>query len=304
MSFALEKGSLRFADFLQQKVFSMPPLGFWGYFAITCVASLLLLAVICYRIRLSPIQLAAWLFANLLAKVWWRARVIGKLPLVPGQGAILVCNHTSSVDPFFLQTLTLRKMHWMVAKEFCEHKLMGIFLRICEVIPVNRGGVDTSAMKFALRKLQAGGIIGMFPEGRINLTEEFMQPVRPGAALIAIKSGVPIIPVYIEGSPYGSSPISPFFMRARAVITIGKPIDMAPYLARTEEEGIINELILRSVKEIALLAGEKDFQPQLAGRNWKPTPEQIAADLAKRDQVKKERAQQSRVRRDRGDESL
>lgn len=282
----------------------MPPIGFWGYFAIAVAVGLFLLAIAVYRTRLSPIQLAAWLLANVLTRGLWRATVIGKLPLKPGQGAILICNHRSSVDPFFLQTLTVRKMHWMVAREYCEHKLMGMFLNICEVIPVNRGGIDTAAMKFALRKLQAGGIIGMFPEGRINLTENFMQPVRPGAALIALKAGVPLIPVYIEGSPFGKTPISPFFMRARVVIRIGEPIDIAPYLARSSEDGILAELIFDAVRGVARLAGRDDYQPELAGKNWKPTAEQIAEDMRKRDDAAQDKAQQRRIQKDRGDETL
>lgn len=282
----------------------MPPLGFWGYAGLTAIILIVLLAIAVYRTRLSPIQLAAWLLANVLTRGLWRAKVIGKLPLKPGQGAILVCNHRSSVDPFFLQTLTVRKMHWMVAKEYCEHKLMGIFLKICEAIPVNRGGVDTAATKFALRKLQAGGVIGMFPEGRINLTENFMQPVRPGAAMIAMKAGVPLIPIYIEGSPYGKTAISPFFMRASVIIHIGQPIDVAPYLTRTEENGIQTELTFAAVREIAKLAGVTNFEPQLAGRNWKPTAEQIAEDLRNRELAEKEKAQQRRIQTDRGEETL
>jgi 1-acyl-sn-glycerol-3-phosphate acyltransferase len=95
---------------------------------------------------------------------------------------VIVANHRSSVDPFFIQVVAPRAVHWMVAREYCEHWAFRWFLRTCEVIPVSRGGIDTAATKQAIRLARGGGLIGMLPEGRINMTEEFMLPARPGAA--------------------------------------------------------------------------------------------------------------------------
>ena len=50
----------------------------------------------------------------------------------------------------------------------------------------------------------------MLPEGRINTTDEFMLPVRPGAIVVALKAGAPIVPCYIEGAPYRGNPLEPF----------------------------------------------------------------------------------------------
>ncbi|ADB17141.1 phospholipid/glycerol acyltransferase [Pirellula staleyi DSM 6068] len=233
------------------------------------------------RSRMNPLQCVLWVLAWLIAKLWWRAQLPGPVPLPENVGAILVVNHRSSVDPFFVQTATGRKVHWMVAREYCESAAFGWFLRAVEVIPVNRGGVDTQSTKAALRLTAAGGLVGMFPEGRINMTDEFMLPVRPGVAMIALKSKVPLLPCYIEGSPYGGTAWSPFLMRARVKVKYGDPIDITEYLGREHEEGVLEELTLRAVKALAELAGKPDFEPKLAGKKWKPTQEELDADVAR-----------------------
>ena len=235
------------------------------------------------RNKLTLVQSFFWRLAWLLVKFRWRATLPDKLPLPEGQGAIIVSNHRSSVDPFFIQVLTHRKVHTMVAREYCVHPAFGPFLRVCEVIPVGRGGVDTAATKTAIRLAAAGGLVGMFPEGRINMTEELLLPGRPGVALIALKARVPILPCYIEGSPYGGTAWSPFLMRARVKLHVGTPIDLSEFYGREQEAGVLTEITVRCLKAVAALADRPDFEPKMAGRNWKPTTEQIEADMAASD---------------------
>src|SRR4029453_12954977 len=130
---------------------------------------------------MSLVQRILWGLAYLRVKLRWRTRWEGELPVEEGRGAVIVCNHRSSVDPFFVQTVTGRKIHWMVAREYCEHPALRWFLGTCEVIPVGRGGIDTAATKTALRIVESGGLVGMFPEGRINMTDGLFFPLRPGA---------------------------------------------------------------------------------------------------------------------------
>jgi 1-acyl-sn-glycerol-3-phosphate acyltransferase len=227
--------------------------------------------------RLNPVQCVLWGVAYLLVKCLWRARWSGPLPIPEGQGAIIVCNHRSSVDPFFIQTATGRPTHWMVAREYFDNWLFGWFLKTCEAIPVSRGGSDTGATKAAIRLAREGGIVGMFPEGRINMTDELMLPGRPGAALVALKARVPIVPCYIAGSPYNRTPWSPLLMPARVEVRFGRPIDLAEYYTRESEEGVPEEVMRRVLSAIGELAGRLDYEPSFAGRNWKPTRAEIQA---------------------------
>jgi 1-acyl-sn-glycerol-3-phosphate acyltransferase len=251
-----------------------------GLLALGVVAAVIVAWVVCVRLftQIGPVQAILYCWSYLLVHVQWRAQLPKTLPIPDDSGAVLVCNHRSSIDPFFLQMVTGRKIYWMVAKEYVNHWVVGLPLRICEVIPVGRGGVDTAATKSALRRTASGGLVGMFPEGRINMTEQLLLPCRPGAAVIALKSRVPMLPVYIQGSPYRKVPWSPFLMRARVVVKVGPLLDVSEFYGRENEPEIVQQVMLRVLKAIAVLADQPDFEPQLAGRNWKPTAAEVAAD--------------------------
>jgi 1-acyl-sn-glycerol-3-phosphate acyltransferase len=168
----------------------------------------------------------------------------------------------------------------MVAREYCEHPVFGPFLRAAVVIPVNRGGIDTKATKIAIRTVCDGGAVGMFPEGRINTTDAFMRPVRPGAIVVALKCKATIVPCYVEGAPYRGTAWSPFFMRAKVRLHFGEPIDVSAYFGQERDPEIVHRLLIQSVKAIATLAGHPDFEPTVAGRQWKTSDDETLADEA------------------------
>lgn len=215
---------------------------------------------------------AFWYGLNLFfTRVLWRATVSGPLPIAAGQGAVIVCNHISGIDPLLIQLATGRKVHWMVAREYVENLFMRWALTTVGSIPVNRGGIDTAATKHAIRICQQGGLVGLFPEGRINRTPEqtLLLPGRPGSAFVALKARVPVIPCYVIGAPYGGSALSSFFMPAKAHVVVGEPIDIAPFYERANDREVQQELTLRFLREIARLAGVSNFDARLAGKNWK-----------------------------------
>jgi 1-acyl-sn-glycerol-3-phosphate acyltransferase len=235
------------------------------------------------RTGLSPLQWFLWIVAYLLCKFLWRTQWLNRLTLPAGTGVIIVCNHRSSVDPFFVQTATSRKIHWMVAREYCHLPLLGRFLAACEVIPVGRGGIDTAATKMAIRLAAAGEVVGMLPEGRINMGDEFMMAARPGAALVALKAGVPIVPCYIRGAPYRRTSWSPLLMPARVEVRFGEPIWPDQPTPDNGDENSAVELTRRAIRAIADLAGETDYEPRIAGRNWKPTAAELEEAMAAKD---------------------
>jgi len=168
----------------------------------------------------SCLYLPTYLWGRLL----WRVQFRNEPPQALAGGAVLVANHRSSVDPFFVQLAARRRVHWMVAKEYCQHFAFGPLLRALQVIPTNRSGTDTASTKAALRLTKAGKLVGMFPEGRLNQTPLPLLPLRSGAALVALRSQVPMIPLFIEGSPRCSNVWRPVLTPARVVITFGQPL--------------------------------------------------------------------------------
>lgn len=255
-----------------------------GFLLLLLFAPAIALVIAVARSRMNPFQCLLWAVAYVLCKLLWRARWLNELPLIEGQGGVIVCNHRSSVDPFFIQTATGRKIHWLVAREYCEHPAFRWFLSACEVIPVRRGGIDTAATKAAIRLAASGEIVGMLPEGRINMSEDFMLPARPGAALVALKASVPIIPCYVHGSPYHRYPWSPLLMPSRVEVRFGQPLDVAKFQEGEGEESAAHQITLQVMKAIAELAGHSDFEPKIAGRNWKPTREELDTAIAAKEQ--------------------
>ncbi len=191
----------------------------------------LLVLACAYAVRLywhsdySAWESCLYLPTYLVGRLLWRVHFTNQPPAaLLTSGGVLAANHRSSVDPFFVQLAARRRVHWMVAKEYCHHFAFGPLLRALQVIPTNRSGMDTAATKAALRITHAGRLVGMFPEGRINQTCAPLLPLRSGAALVACRSHVPLIPLWIEGSPLGKAIWSPLLMPARVRITFGEPI--------------------------------------------------------------------------------
>lgn len=138
-------------------------------------------------------------------------------------GAVLIANHRCSVDPFFVQLVGGRRVHWMVAGEYFRHFLFGPLLRSYQAIPTNRGGVDTASTKRAIALAKSGRFVGMFPEGRINRSANPLLTIRPGAAIVALRANVPLVPIWIEGAPKGWEVYSALFIPAKVRIIVGTP---------------------------------------------------------------------------------
>jgi 1-acyl-sn-glycerol-3-phosphate acyltransferase len=213
----------------------------------------------------------AFLWLNeVFNRLRWHTCVDRQMAIGPDQGAVIVANHRSGFDPMFLQLAAPRMIHWMVAKEYCVNHWLAWFFRLLEAIPAGRGGIDTAAVKQAIRMAASGKLVGMMPEGRINESNDLLLPGRPGAALVALRARVPVIPCFISGAPYNGTTIGPLFMSARVKVTVGDPIDLSEFYGREREPGVTEELTKRFLKEIARLGGVPDFEPQVAGRRWKP----------------------------------
>lgn len=240
--------------------------------AILLAALVVWVVVSWWRSPYTPFQYGLYLVNTFFTRVLWRTTVSGRLPISDDQGAVIVSNHASGIDPLLIQLSTDRIVHWMVAREYFEMFGISFVFRTLKSIRVNRGGIDTAATKVAIRYAQEGGLVGLFPEGRVNMTDALLLPGRPGAALIALRAKVPVIPCYVKGAPYDGTALGSFFMAARAHVTIGQPIDLSPYYD-SEDKAVLQELTKRFLIEIATLAGDPHFVPQLAGRSWKPGQE-------------------------------
>ncbi len=201
----------------------------------------------------------------LLGRLLWRVHFTNSAPPEMQEGALLVSNHRSSVDPCFIQLAARRRVHWLVAKEYFSHFIFGPVLRAVQTIPTNRTGTDTASTKAALRITSQGRLVGMFPEGALNKTPQPLIPIRSGAALVAIRSNVAMIPLLLDGSSYRREVWSPFIMPARVGVTFGTAIYPDKNCDMSDREQA-DDLIYQWAKQIAALAGQPEFEIPFASK--------------------------------------
>lgn len=147
--------------------------------------------------------------------------VLGSEKLPERGAAIVVANHISPLDPLLIQALTTRHIRWMCAREYTQIPGTGWFWREAKVIPVGRDGRDAAATRAALRVLEEGHLLGVFPEGRIQPTRRLL-PLQPGLALLASKSQAPLVPVWVDGIRRGQGMLRSLLWPQCAVLRIGE----------------------------------------------------------------------------------
>lgn len=128
----------------------------------------------------------------------WRAKATGAQN-VPLEGpVILACNHVSYLDPPGMGCFVPRRISYMAKKELFDIPVLGPAIAAVGAYPVDRHGSARAAIKRSLEVLQAGGVVGIFPEGTRNRSGE-IEP-QTGAALLASLSGAPVVPAAIVNS--------------------------------------------------------------------------------------------------------
>ena len=218
--------------------------------AVTCAAGWR--AWVCYQIAV----VHRVLFAS--------CTVTNACPFPESGSAIIVANHTSPVDPLLIwhrhfaqfRKPRLRVIGFMMAKEFYQRKgLVNWVCRAMESIPVERSGRDMRPIREALKRLENGHLLGLFPEGRLNQQspDNRLLPGGIGVAWLAIKSKAPVIPVFIHNAPRGKSIARSFFIRTHVTLTYGTPVDLSAWYDKKnghEELAQVTDLIMKTLSEL------------------------------------------------------
>jgi 1-acyl-sn-glycerol-3-phosphate acyltransferase len=139
--------------------------------------------------------------AAVVLRSWFRLRITGA-EHVPGEGAaIVVANHKSFLDAFFLGLSTRRHVRYMAKAELFRGPLRWLFPRL-GAFPVRRGAADREALTTARAVLAQGGLLIMFPEGtRVDERDALGSP-HHGAGRLAVETGAPILPAAILGTSH------------------------------------------------------------------------------------------------------
>ena len=151
----------------------------------------------------APAKSGWYRFARGLAKVLMHTvmptRIRGAERMRGDAPFILIANHNSMLDPFILACpIQKYEVVFLGKKELVKSRLGRWLFGKLHMISVDRGHSDMEAMRACMRTLRGGGVLGIFPEGTRH-HEGTMEHIESGVSLIALRSGAPVIPVYIKG---------------------------------------------------------------------------------------------------------
>lgn len=161
--------------------------------------------------------------ATLIARIFFRYRVVHRERMIERGPAILASNHQSYVDPPFVGIASRRAIYFLARKTLLDHRVLGWLLPKLNVIPVDQEGNDRSALKALIRILKAGQGTLVFPEGARSLDGN-LQPALPGLGFVIAKTLAPVVPMRIFGA-HEAWPRGANRLRLHPItVVVGEPI--------------------------------------------------------------------------------
>ncbi|MDA8159812.1 MAG: lysophospholipid acyltransferase family protein [Desulfobacteraceae bacterium] len=203
---------------------------------ITSLAAILLIV----GCRLSAIK------AQILPQLWARAicrlagarvKVLGREGLDPSQSYIFAANHQSQFDIFALQGYLGIDFRWLAKKELFAVPVFGRGMRLAGYIPVDRsrGRQALQSLNEAAERIAGGTSVIIFPEGTRSPDGQ-IHPFKSGAMMLAIKAGVPIVPVAIIGTHEVLAKGRLLAQSGPVTIRLGRPLDISRFKAGDRQE--------------------------------------------------------------------
>lgn len=174
-----------------------------------------------------------------------RPRVRGLRHLWRRGGAIVVSNHWALSDPILIALISPRVVHFMAKQELFQNPAARfVLMRGLYAFPVNRKHADMVSLKQAMAVLQKGKVFGIFPEGRRSVTGE-LDELERGAAFLALRCNVPILPVYSDPRTY---------RKLRVNMIVGEPMDAAAIAAahKGRSVDVVTQAIADKLQQLRL----------------------------------------------------
>lgn len=168
-------------------------------------------------------------FLRGLYKICFRMEIVGeenKAKAAENGGYIICANHVNSLDAVAVVVFSKEKIRFLAKHDLGRVGIIRWLEHLFDIIPIKRNTQDLEAMKRSLRALKNKEVLGIFPEGtRKGMAKN--QKIKNGAAFMAIRAGVPVVPVGISGT------FKPF---SKLRIVYGEPIDMSKYKIKGQEK--------------------------------------------------------------------
>ena len=193
------------------------------------------------------IYVLAKLILSPLVFLLMRPRVRGLRHLWRRGGAIVVSNHWALSDPILIALISPRIIHFMAKQELFHNPVARFLLmRGLYAFPVNRKQADMASLRQAMDVLQKGRVFGIFPEGRRSVTGE-LDELERGAAFLALRCKVPIIPIYSDPRTY---------RKLRINMIVGEPMDAQAIAAthKGKSVDVVTQAIADKLQQLRLEA--------------------------------------------------
>lgn len=196
--------------------------------------------------------------ARAYAQLWHRCSTNRRAPLPQKGAALLVSNHTCSADPAFIASGCERSIGFLIAQEYYQARALRWFFDFLRCVPVKRNHRDIGGVRAALRRLSEGCVLCIFPEGGLsNAGRNRIGLVKPGIALLAIRSRAPVYPAAVIGGPQTSSVLRGWLLPSCPVkVVYGPPVDLSDYYDRRINRQVLEEVTAIIMNRIAALAAE------------------------------------------------
>lgn len=196
-----------------------------------------------------------WSLCSIVFKLCLTVKVVGRRN-VPAKGSfVFASNHESYLDPVLLGTSLHRSLNYMAQEGLFERGFLAWALPRIQAFPVRRGEGDLGAIRQALRLLTTGKPLVIFPEGTRS-DDGALQNGKPGIGFIVARSGVPVVPAYIEGSREAFPKGAKMLRRSHVSVYIGKPMHFDHYVInkrKPEDKDLYQKISNQIMAEISKL---------------------------------------------------
>lgn len=199
-------------------------------------------------------------FCRMLGVLCFRIRCEGREQLPATGGVLIVSNHQSHLDPVLVGLACDRRLNYLARETLFGFAPFRWLINSLDAIPIDREGLGMAGLKETLRRLKREEIVLIFPEGT-RTRDGCVAPLKPGFSVLAKRTGVPVLPVAIEGA-FHCWPRSQLLPGPGAIqIEFGRPIQSDEMNACDDRQLVT--LVEQRIKECHALASLR-----LRQRSW------------------------------------